>query len=95
LPIERAPIVNGIVEVVKMGEMAASVYALTGRFTSSRGACAPPSGELPARVRGFYGSQAYPGAEYRPLTPLAMPENRNDFEHDPHRADCTCAHASR
>ena len=61
--IEGAPIVNGIVELVKMGEMAASVYALTGRFTSKRGAYTPPSGEFLARVRGFYGSQVYPGAE--------------------------------
>jgi allantoin racemase len=61
--LERAPIVNGIVELVKMGEMAASLYRLTGRFTSKRSAYAAPGAELLTRVRGFYGPQTYPGAE--------------------------------
>ena len=61
--IERAPIVNGIVELVKMGEMAAGLYRLTGRFTSKRAGYAAPGGELLARVRDFYGPQTYPGAE--------------------------------
>lgn len=59
----RAPIVNGIVELVKMGEMAAKLYRLTGRFTSKRGVYAAPTGELLARVRAHYGPHLYPGAE--------------------------------
>lgn len=61
--IEGAPIVNGIVELVKMGEMAARRFRLTGRFAAKRGGYAPPSGELLARVRAFYGPEVYPGAK--------------------------------
>jgi len=59
---ERAPIVNGIVELVKMGEMAVKLNQLTGRFVSKRGGYAPPTGEFLERVRAFYGPQVYPGA---------------------------------
>ncbi|MBI3043706.1 MAG: hypothetical protein HYY78_12875 [Betaproteobacteria bacterium] len=61
--IERAPILNGIVELTKMGEMAAKLKALTGRFTSKRLHYAPPSGDYLERVRSFYGPEIYPGAE--------------------------------
>lgn len=61
--IERAPIINGIVELVKMGEMAAKLQALTGRFISKRGGYAPPSGDYLQRIRAFYGPQVYPGAD--------------------------------
>jgi allantoin racemase len=60
---ERAPIVNGIVELVKMGEMAAKLFRLTGRFTSRRGGYGAPGGDLLARVRAHYGPHVYPGAE--------------------------------
>jgi len=60
--IERAPIVNGIIELLKMGEMAVKVNALTGRFISKRGVYAPPSGDFLERIRAFYGPNVYPGA---------------------------------
>ena len=61
--IDRAPILNGIVELVKTGELAAKLRAKTGRFTSKRGGYAPPAGEFLERVRKFYGQEMYPGAE--------------------------------
>ena len=60
--IDRAPIVNGIVELVKMGELAVRLRRYTGRFTSKRFGFAPPSGEYLERVRAFYGPDVYPGA---------------------------------
>jgi Asp/Glu/hydantoin racemase len=61
--IEGAPIVNGVIELVKMGEAAAKLARLTGRFATRRFAYAPPSGELLARVRAHYGPEVYPNAE--------------------------------
>jgi Asp/Glu/hydantoin racemase len=60
--IDRAPIVNGIVELVKMGELAVRLRERTGRFTSKRFGFAPPSGDYLSRIRGFYGPDVYPGA---------------------------------
>jgi Asp/Glu/hydantoin racemase len=61
--IERAPIVNGIVELIKMGETAVRLHRHTGRFTSKRFGFAPPSGDYLQRIRTFYGPDVYPGAE--------------------------------
>ncbi|HTE14891.1 MAG TPA: hypothetical protein VK642_07415, partial [Burkholderiales bacterium] len=58
--IERAPIVNGIVELVKMGEMAVKLRKITGRFTSKRLSYAPPTGDYLERTRAFYGADVYP-----------------------------------
>jgi Asp/Glu/hydantoin racemase len=60
--IERAPIVNGIVELVKMGEATVKLKSYTKRFTSKRFGFSAPSGELLERVRKFYGPDVYPGA---------------------------------
>ena len=60
--IDRAPIVNGIVELVKMGELAVRLHKYTGRFTSKRFGFSAPSGDLLQRIRDFYGSDVYPGA---------------------------------
>ena len=57
---ERAPIVNGIVELVKMGEMAVKLRRITGRFTSKRLSYAPPTGDYLERTRAFYGAEVYP-----------------------------------
>jgi len=57
-----APILNGIVELVKMGELAVKLRRHTGRFTSKRGGYAAPGGEFLERVREFYGPDVYPGA---------------------------------
>ncbi len=61
--IERAPIVNGIIELVKMGEVAAKMKKLTGRYTSKRLHYATPTGEYLKRIRDFYGADLYPGAK--------------------------------
>ncbi|HKA41062.1 MAG TPA: aspartate/glutamate racemase family protein [Burkholderiales bacterium] len=58
-----APILNGIVELVKMGELAAKLKQKTGRFTAKRGGYAPPTGDFLERIRKYYGPQVYPGAE--------------------------------
>ncbi len=60
--VDGAPIVNGLVALVKMGELAAGMQALTGHFTSKRLTYAPPSGALLDDVRRVYGSHIYPGA---------------------------------
>ena len=60
--IQRAPIVNGIVELVKMGEMAVKLRKITGRFTSKRLTYAPPEGDYLKRAREFYGDGVYPAA---------------------------------
>ena len=53
---------NGIVALVKVGELAAQMRALTGTFTSKRLVYAPPTGKLLADVRAAYGDKVYPGA---------------------------------
>lgn len=60
---EGAPVLNGIIELVKMGELAAKLKKLTGRFTSKRLQYAPPTGDFLKRIRNFYGADLYPGAE--------------------------------
>lgn len=60
---KRAPILNGIVELVKMGELAVKLKQKTGRFTSKRGGYAAPTGDFLERIRKFYGPEVYPGAE--------------------------------
>lgn len=61
--VDGAPVLNGITALVKTGEMAVNMRALTGVFTSKRLTYAPPSGKLLADVRAAYGDQVYPGAE--------------------------------
>ena len=61
--VDRAPILNGIVELVKMGELAVKLKKLTGRFKSRRLQYAAPTGDFLKRVRDFYGPDVYPGAE--------------------------------
>lgn len=61
--IERAPIINGIVELVKMGELAVKLRKHTGRFTSKRFGSAAPSGDFLERIRNFYGPDVYPGTK--------------------------------
>ncbi len=61
--IDRAPVLNGIAALIKMGEMAVGMRRLTGTFTSKRLMYAPPSGKLLADVRAAYGEQIYPDAK--------------------------------
>jgi allantoin racemase len=60
--IDNAPVVNGLIALVKIGELAASLRRLTGHFTSKRLTYAPPTGALLDDVRRVYGDQIYPGA---------------------------------
>lgn len=60
--VDRAPIINGIVELIKMAETAVKLRRHTGRFTSKRFGLAPPSGDYLERIRAFYGADVFPGA---------------------------------
>ena len=60
--IGRAPIVNGIVELIKMSETAVKLKTITGRFTSKRLSYAAPTGDFLERIRKHYGADVYPGA---------------------------------
>jgi allantoin racemase len=58
--LRNAPVVSGILELVKMGELAVKLRALTGRFTSRRLSYSRPSGDFLARIREHYGPDVYP-----------------------------------
>ena len=59
--VDGAPVVNGLLALVKFAELAASMKQLTGHFTSKRLTYAPPSGALLDDIRRIYGSHVYPG----------------------------------
>ncbi|RPI43548.1 MAG: hypothetical protein EHM59_15140 [Betaproteobacteria bacterium] len=61
--VDRAPVINGIVELVKMAEVAVKLRKHTGRFTSKRFGLAAPSGDYLERIRAFYGADVFPGAQ--------------------------------
>ncbi len=60
--VDGVPIVNGLIALLKMAEMAVQVRQLTGGFTSKRMMYAPPTGRLLADIRAVYGDHVYPGA---------------------------------
>ncbi len=60
--VDRAPVVNGLIALVKLGELAVSLKSLTGHFTSKRLTYAPPAGALLDDIRRVYGDHIYPGA---------------------------------
>jgi len=60
--VDGAPIVNGLLALAKIGELAAGIRALTGHFTSKRLTYAPPAGALLDDIRRAYGDHVYPGA---------------------------------
>jgi allantoin racemase len=60
--VDRAPVVNGLIALVKMGELAVQMKSLTGHFTSKRLTYAPPTGALLEDIRRAYGDDVYPGA---------------------------------
>jgi allantoin racemase len=60
--VDNAPIVNGLIALVKMGELAVNMRSLTGSFTSKRLTYAPPTGSLLEDIRDAYGGEIYPGA---------------------------------
>lgn len=61
--VEGAPILNGCIALVKMGETAVKLQRQTGSFISKRLSYAPPRGALLREVRAFYGQDVYPGVE--------------------------------
>jgi len=60
--VDAAPVLNGLVAVIKVAELAVAMRGITGQFTSKRLVYAPPSGQLLADIRQAYGEQVYPGA---------------------------------
>lgn len=60
--VDDVPIVNGLIALVKVAEMAVQIRQLTGSFTSKRMMYAPPTGALLADIRAAYGAHVYPGA---------------------------------
>jgi allantoin racemase len=60
--VDNAPVVNGLIALIKVGELAVNIRALTGSFTSKRLTYAPPGGELLDDIRRSYGAHIYPGA---------------------------------
>ena len=60
--VDNVPVVNGLIALTKMAEMAVRIRALTGVFTSKRMMYAPPTGALLADIRAAYGDHVYPGA---------------------------------
>ena len=58
--VDKAPVVNGLIALVKMAELAVNMRALTGHFTSKRLTYAPPSGALLNDIRRAYGDDVYP-----------------------------------
>ena len=60
--IGSAPVLNGLIAVIKIAELAVAMRQLTGQFTSKHLIYAPPSGKLLADVWEAYGPHVYPGA---------------------------------
>lgn len=55
------PILNGIIALVKMAELAVKVQRLTGSFISPAMTYAKPDGEMLRELRAAYGEDIYPG----------------------------------
>ena len=60
--VDNIPIVNGLIALVKIAELAVQIRRLTGSFTSKRLMYAPPGGQLLQDIRQAYGDRLYPGA---------------------------------
>ena len=69
--IDGAPIVNGLIALVKVAEMAVGIRRLTGTFTSKKLTYAPPTGDLLADIRRAYGARLSGGALKRYSPSLA------------------------
>jgi allantoin racemase len=64
-----APILNGITNLVKMGEFAAKMDKIMGgTFTSKRLQYAPPSPDQIEEIREYYGAVIYPTVQVKPRT---------------------------
>jgi allantoin racemase len=58
--IDAAPVLNGLIALVKVAELAVGMRWITGSFTSKHLTYAPPSGKLLADIRKAYGTHVYP-----------------------------------
>jgi allantoin racemase len=64
-----APILNGITNLVKMGEFAVKMDKIMGgTFTSKRLQYAPPSADQIEEIREYYGADIYPTVKAKPHT---------------------------
>ena len=62
-----APILNGITNLVKMGEFAVKMDKIMGgTFTSKRLQYAPPSPDQIEEIREYYGAEIYPTVKAPP-----------------------------
>ena len=61
--IDAAPVLNGLIAIVKVAELAVGMRRITGSFTSKHLIYAAPSGKLLADIREAYSAHVYPGAE--------------------------------
>lgn len=61
--VDGAPVLNGIMALIKTAEMAVQMRELTGSFTSKRLTYAPPTGRLLEDVRAAYGDGVYPSPQ--------------------------------
>jgi allantoin racemase len=60
--VDKAPVVNGVIGLLKVAELAVQMKQLTGFFTSKTMMYSPPTGELLHDIRQSYGKHLYPGA---------------------------------
>lgn len=60
--VDKAPVVNGVIGLLKMAELAVQIKRLTEVFTSKTMMYAPPTGQLLRDIRRSYGNDVYPGA---------------------------------
>jgi len=60
--VDKAPIVNGVIGLLKVAELAVQIKQLTGFFTSKTMMYSPPTGGLLLDIRQSYGEHVYPGA---------------------------------
>jgi allantoin racemase len=60
--VDKAPVVNGVIGLLKVAELAVQMKRLTGFFTSKTMMYAPPTGALLRDIRRSYGAEVYPGA---------------------------------
>jgi Asp/Glu/hydantoin racemase len=68
--VDKAPVVNGLIALVKIAELAASLKQLTGNFTSKRLTYAPPTGHIARRHPAGLRKSRLPG---RKLTQRCPP----------------------
>lgn len=61
--VDSTPVLNGLIALVKVAELAVQMREITGSFTSKRLTYAPPTGKLLEDIRKAYGEHIYPGAK--------------------------------